>query len=114
MKLCANPACSVLVDRGRCAACARTADRQRGTAQARGYDSRWATYARQWRQRYTLCGMRADGQLYAEHSRCVQQGRVQTAECVDHIVPLSRGGAQYDPHNLQSLCVACNTAKGDR
>ncbi len=32
---------------------------------------------------------------------------------VDHIVPVSRGGTN-DPHNLQTLCEACNRGKSNR
>ena len=32
---------------------------------------------------------------------------------VDHIVPVSKGGTSED-HNLQILCVKCNSAKGNR
>ena len=35
-------------------------------------------------------------------------------EEVDHIVPLSRGGAEQDPANLQHLCVPCHAAKTRR
>lgn len=31
-------------------------------------------------------------------------------EC-DHIVPLDRGGAPYDPDNCQCLCAGCHIAK---
>ncbi|MGE4043570.1 MAG: HNH endonuclease signature motif containing protein [Acetobacteraceae bacterium] len=30
---------------------------------------------------------------------------------VDHIVPRSRGGADYDPVNVQALCASCHSAK---
>ncbi|RKU21073.1 hypothetical protein C6499_22855 [Candidatus Poribacteria bacterium] len=32
---------------------------------------------------------------------------------IDHIYPRSKGGAD-DPENLQFLCAACNSTKGDR
>ena len=32
---------------------------------------------------------------------------------IDHIKPLSRGGAKRDPANLQATCPACNRLKGD-
>jgi hypothetical protein len=35
-----------------------------------------------------------------------------TAACVDHIVPIVRGG-WHDPVNLQALCLACNNHKGN-
>lgn len=30
------------------------------------------------------------------------------ADCVDHVVPLSKGGARYDPGNLRAACTPCN------
>ena len=65
-----------------------------------------------WLRQFPWCGQRMDGRLYAEHSRCVQAGLRVRAECTDHIVPLREGGARLDPRNHQSLCLACNTAKG--
>jgi hypothetical protein len=35
----------------------------------------------------------------------------QASRHVDHIVPLDQGGAQFDPANLQSLCIPCHTDK---
>ena len=32
----------------------------------------------------------------------------------DHIIPVSRGGARYDPANLQTLCLHHNAVKGAR
>jgi 5-methylcytosine-specific restriction endonuclease McrA len=56
--------------------------------------------------------MRADGELHAEHSRCWQNGIYTYEDLVtDHIVPMSKGGAQYDRQNLETLCRSCNTAK---
>jgi 5-methylcytosine-specific restriction protein A len=111
---CAKSGCPALVEHGRCPAHARAQDKSRGTAQERGYDSLWARYSKDFRAKFPICGMRADGRLYAEHSQCVQQGITTAAGCVDHIVPMSKGGSKYDPLNLQALCIPCNTAKGDR
>lgn len=33
---------------------------------------------------------------------------------VDHIIPISRGGAPYDIDNLQLLCHKCNRQKSNR
>jgi HNH endonuclease len=35
------------------------------------------------------------------------------ANVVDQITPIARGGSEQ-PSNLQALCAACNSAKGDR
>jgi len=35
------------------------------------------------------------------------------ATTIDHIHPVSRGGAWFDPDNLQAACSPCNTAKRD-
>ncbi len=56
--------------------------------------------------------------LARDHYRC----RVQLAGCtraaplagghVDHIIPLSRGGAKYDAANARASCESCNLARG--
>lgn len=116
LRPCAQPGCPAIVAKGRCAthtkAKQRAADVIRGTAQERGYDSRWATFSTLWRRSHPLCGMRADGQLHAEHSRCVKVNLLNDKDLVtDHIIPLAKGGEQYDESNLQTLCRACNTRK---
>lgn len=42
--------------------------------------------------------------------RCVACGKAGALEC-DHVVPLAKGGAPYDPANLQTLCRGCHVAK---
>jgi 5-methylcytosine-specific restriction endonuclease McrA len=97
--------------RGSCPVCARQADRARGTARQRGYDPAWDAFSRDWLARYPWCGMRADGQLYVDHSRCAAEGRRVPAAVTDHIVALVDGGGHMVPANHQSLCISCNTAK---
>lgn len=36
------------------------------------------------------------------------------ADCVDHIIPTSAGGAWYDPDNLRASCYPCNNDRVDR
>ena len=42
--------------------------------------------------------------------RCRLCGRPGRLEC-DHVRPLHRGGAPYDPANLQTLCRRCHVEK---
>ena len=42
---------------------------------------------------------------------CGLIGIAKVAECVDHVVPLSKGGAEYDLSNLQPLCWSCHSRK---
>lgn len=90
---------------------AQRQDRARGTAQARGYDAAWADYSRRFRAAHPVCGMRADGSMDRVNSRCVQQGITTPSACVDHNVPMSRGGSKWDASNHTALCLACNTWK---
>jgi 5-methylcytosine-specific restriction endonuclease McrA len=41
-------------------------------------------------------------------------GRIAPAVMVDHIQPLSAGGARLDVGNLQSLCARCHALKTRR
>ena len=68
-------------------------DRNRGTAHQRGYTSRWARYAKQYRIQNPLC------------VRCSSENELGPADVVDHIIP--HNGDQelfWDPKNHQSLC----------
>jgi 5-methylcytosine-specific restriction endonuclease McrA len=104
---CTHPKCARLVLAG-----SECPDHPRPSAQARGYTSQWATYARSWLIKYPWCGQRGDGLAHREHSRCVQRGLKTRAQVVDHIVSIARGGAVMDPRNHQSLCRSCNVTKG--
>jgi len=42
---------------------------------------------------------------------CKLAGKVVVATEVDHIVPMSKGGAALDQANLQSLCHNCHSRK---
>lgn len=109
------PRCKRLVV-GRCEECAKARkaerDKLRANATTRGYDRKWAAFSKRWLAKHRWCGMRIDGLRHAEHSLCVQRNVMRRATVTDHIVPLRDGGEKYNPDNLQSLCTACNTAKG--
>jgi len=38
----------------------------------------------------------------------------QTADQVDHVVPISKGGDPMSWENMVASCKSCNTSKGDR
>lgn len=42
--------------------------------------------------------------------RCRECGRAGRLEA-DHVIPLDKGGAAWDPANLQALCRPCHFAK---
>lgn len=51
--------------------------------------------------------------LYRDNYTCCRCGRVTIDLQVDHITPLSVGGAESD-ENRQSLCVECHDKKTER
>lgn len=44
---------------------------------------------------------------------CGDQGQDTVQWCVDHVIPLSRGG-NHDESNLVACCVPCNCSKSDK
>ena len=50
--------------------------------------------------------------LERDGNACLQCAATE-ALCIDHIIPVSRGGDSSD-ENLQVLCSACNTKKGNK
>ena len=53
--------------------------------------------------------------LKAQHYLCAGCHKLLTDDItVDHIVPRSRGGAEWAISNLQLMCHRCNTLKNDR
>jgi len=100
---CRQPNCPELADNGFCTEHAPEADRRanwRESSTKRGYDAVW--------RRLRLFILRRDKYL-CQH--CLRQGVVTVATDVDHIIPLSRGGARLDPANLQGLCETCHNRK---
>lgn len=76
----------------------RRYDDRRGSAARRGYDARWARFAKAYRERNPLC------------RPCQARGRLEPTFAVDHIVPLRQGGAKFDEDNLQPLCETCHNS----
>ena len=97
---CTVPGCGKLVDGGRCD-CGRKKDREpdfRVSAAKRGYDRQWRKVRRIVLEREPLCRF------------CYEKGEVVPATEVDHIKPISQGGARLDPDNLRSLCKSCHSS----
>lgn len=113
MAICSEPGCPEPVKRaGPCPTHARQQDLRRGSARARGYDSRWEARAAAFKKRYPLCGMRPNGQAPVM-SRCHEQGIATPVYQVDHVVP-HRGDQRlfWDIEgNCQSLCQQCGARK---
>ena len=71
-------------------------DSMRGTAKERGYDEDWKRVRLRKLAVNPLC------------ERCDEQGRVEPAVMVHHIIPIEEGGARLDFDNLMSLCERCH------
>jgi len=96
---CTQPGCPNRAEvGGKCRAHARERERQRGSAASRGYGAEWR------RKRATYL---------AEHPWCVDclaKGQYVPATEVDHVIPLSRGGAD-EPSNYAGRCKPHHSAK---
>ena len=45
---------------------------------------------------------------------CHSKGRYTTANTIDHIQPINKGGAVYNLENLQALCSSCHNSKSSK
>ena len=73
----------------------------RPSPSAQGYDRQW--------QKVRLLVLARDQYRCQNHWRF--SGQLVEATEVDHIQPIAKGGARYDPANLQSLCASCHARK---
>jgi len=106
LKACPVPGCPNRVTRGRCEQHTRQSQRLASSHQAsrheRGYDNRWAAYARSFLAANPNCR-----DIYAVHG---QFGKF--ADLVDHIIPASVAPELFwEPSNHQSLCTTCHRRK---
>jgi len=91
---CSTPYCNGTAQRGgRCANCRAANDRQRKAGTIYN-TTRWRTLRRKVLNDEPTC--RACGHLATD---------------VDHITPITAGGAPWDLHNLQPLCHSCHSEK---
>jgi 5-methylcytosine-specific restriction protein A len=76
------------------------ADKERGSADARGYDARWRKARTVYLAEHPLC------------VECLKKGNVVAATTVDHIRP-HRGdyGLMWDEKNWQALCTLHHNIK---
>jgi 5-methylcytosine-specific restriction protein A len=102
---CPAVGCRVLVDKGYCDQHRREKQRSYNNTPSRQADQRFYK-GRQWLavraahlEKEPLCRM------------CQESDRLTAATHVDHVIPRSVGGADYDDSNLQSLCMSCHSAK---
>lgn len=106
--ICSAPGCNRLIPTGTGGRCEqhkrereqRGIDKQRPTANKRGYNHRWTEASRKYRECNPLC------------LECQKQGIVKAAEAVDHIVP--HGGDLekfWDESNWQPICWSCHSRK---
>ena len=104
---CGWPGCRELVESGRgpCTKHRKAIFKMdaivRGSAAERGYDARWNKARTRFLNAHPLC------------ARCERSGRVEAANTVDHIVPVSGPDDPlfWDESNWQSLSTACHNAK---
>jgi 5-methylcytosine-specific restriction protein A len=99
LRPCANPGRPTLATSGRCELHRKAKEKTRGTTKQRGYAGDW--------QRRRLAILQRDHGLYQQ---CLREGLTKSADEVDHIVPLNRGG-NYTDANLESLCHRCHSTK---
>jgi len=80
----------------------RAYDRNRGSARERGYGPAWDKTRKDYALDNPLC------------EECLLRDIIVPVAVVDHITPLSEGGALHDSENLQSLCWSCHERKKAR
>jgi len=99
---CAYPGCPALIREGRyCDQHKSIANReynqhQRNPDSNKVYGRRWHTIRDLYISKHPLC------------ERCLQTGRLVSAEEVHHIIPIDQGGT-HDDENLMSLCKPCHS-----
>ena len=60
---------------------------------------RYQKFRDSYKKRYPLC------------AECKRNGRIYPGDELDHIIPVSKGGAKYDEANVEHLCRECHQSK---
>ena len=103
-RFCTHPGCNEIVDNGKCDKHRQQerqqSDRRRGSANERGYNSKWNKARKLFLAQNPWC------------AECERQDRREPANEVDHIVP-HKGDMKlfWDKTNWQSLCHSCHSSK---
>lgn len=96
-RICAQPGCGALVERGKCDRHRGAYDRQRGTAAQRGYGALWQRESRWFLSCNPLC------------VDCKDNGRTEPATLVHHEPPHEGDMRKFwDVDTWVPLCAACH------
>lgn len=107
MSVCSTPGCAELTQGGRCDDCKREAERQRGSAFQRGYDSAWRRTRKAYLRTHPHCEC-DDCAALPVHLRPI-------ATDVDHIDGLGpKGPRGHDPSNLRAMAHAHHSSRTAR
>jgi 5-methylcytosine-specific restriction protein A len=95
VRVCSEPGCPELVDKGKCEAhrlaARKRSDRSRPSSSQRGYDAKWRRTRAAFLRAHPIC---------EDPSGCIER-----ATDVDHIDGLGPNGPRgHDPTNLKALC----------
>ncbi len=108
LKPCNHPGCPNLTNERFCQVHAQAErkryDQERGSANERGYTSRWRKYSKWFLSQ-------------PDNIFCKLQlpGCTNIAECVDHIDPVGPQDPRFwDSGNHQAACIHCNSVKGHK
>ena len=99
LRPCSAPGCPTLTGSARCQIHQRARNGERGTTKERGYGDVWPRVRTIVLAEEPFCRV------------CLTVDQVTPATEVDHILPLSQGGARLDRTNLQPLCGNCHRIK---
>lgn len=102
---CRNRKCPELTTEGYCAACKKQNNKQYEKTE-RDKEAKAFYNTQAWRKLST--DIRKKEPLCRE---CKKEGRVKPATMVDHIIPISKGGAKLDRNNCQPLCWSHHSKK---
>jgi 5-methylcytosine-specific restriction protein A len=72
---------------------------KRAAKEEQYHTTRWRNLSKLFRSQNPLC------------VSCLSNHLVVAAQHVDHIRPISEGGAMWNIENLQSLCISCHNRK---